>query len=268
MNGLKKVSCLGPAGSYSHLAAQKLCPESQVLLLGNFPAVFAALTRGEAEDAVVPIENSIQGGVLQNLDLLEREDVYAVEQTMLKIDHRLAVKEGVALSEIRRVYSHEQAIGQCSEFLQQYLPDAQCIFVNSTAKSLELVDHESAGIVGAHAHKEGVVLSAENIANEKHNFTQFFRLRRREEGLPAHSGTVFFCAVCEHRPGSLLALLKVFSDEGINLTRIESRPIRDVLGEYRFFIEIDGDIADARIQSTLERARAVCRTFRILGAYN
>ena len=78
---------------------------------------------------------------------------------------------------------------------------------------------------------------------------------------------MFFCAVCEHRPGSLLTLLKVFSDEGINLTRIESRPIRGILGEYRFFIEIDGDLGDKRIRGALERARGLCRTFRILGAY-
>ena len=171
------------------------------------------------------------------------------------------------LADVRRVYSHEQAIGQCSEYLQKYLPQAECIFTDSTAKSLSLVDDTSAGIVGAHAQKAGVTLSRENIANEKDNFTQFFRLVRREEGLPAHSGTVFFCAVCEHRPGSLLTLLKVFSDEGINLTCVESRPIRGVLGEYRFFIALAGDIADGRIRGALERARGVCRTFRILGAY-
>lgn len=267
MNDKKTVSCLGPEGSYSHLAAEMLCPESRVLLCGNFPAVFAALAEGAADEAVIPIENSIQGGVLQNLDLLERENVYAVEQTVLKIDHRLALKEGVKLADVRRVYSHEQAIGQCSEYLQKYLPQAECIFTDSTAKSLSLVDDTSAGIVGAHAQKAGVTLSRENIANEKDNFTQFFRLVRREEGLPAHSGTVFFCAVCEHRPGSLLTLLKVFSDEGINLTCVESRPIRGVLGEYRFFIALAGDIADERIRGALERARGVCRTFRILGAY-
>ena len=119
MNDKKTVSCLGPEGSYSHLAAETLCPESRVLLCGNFPAVFAALAEGAADEAVIPIENSIQGGVLQNLDLLERENVYAVEQTVLKIDHRLALKEGVKLADVRRVYSHEQAIGQCSEYLQK-----------------------------------------------------------------------------------------------------------------------------------------------------
>lgn len=267
MNGEKTVSCLGPEGSYSQLAAQTLCPESRVLFCKNFPEVFRALTSGEAEDAVIPIENAIQGGVLQNLDLMAREEVYAVEQTVLAIDHRLATKAGVRLSEIRRVYSHEQAIGQCSEYLQTHLKDAECVFTDSTAKSLSLVDETSAGIVGAHARRAGVVLSAENIANEKQNYTQFFRLRRREEGLPAHSETVFFCAVCEHRPGSLLELLQAFARDKINLTRIESRPIRGAAGEYRFYIAFDGDLADVRIQNALMSARAVCRTFRILGAY-
>ncbi len=268
MDGRGKVSCLGPAGSYSHLAAQTLCPHSEPLLLRSFPAVFRALVSGEAEDAVIPIENSIQGGVLENLDLLSAEDVFAIEQIMLRIDHRLATRPGVAYQNIRRVYSHEQAIGQCSAFLQRYLPQAECIFTDSTAKSLELVDDESAGIVGSHADAAGLELSKENIANEKNNFTQFFRLRRREEGLPAHSRTVFFCAVCEHRPGSLLELLQAFSQRNINLTRIESRPIRGVLGEYRFYIEIEGDLADEAIVLALRATRAHCRQFRLLGAYD
>lgn len=265
---MSAVACLGPAGSYSELAARRLCPDKEVMLCSNFPAVFAAVTGGAADAGVIPIENSIQGGVLQNLDLLETQDVYAVQQTVIRIDHRLAVLEGVQLSEIRRVYSHEQAIGQCSEFLSSHLPQAECIFTDSTAKSLSLLDGHSAGIVGAHAAKTGVVLSEENIANEKNNFTQFFLIRRRAEGLPEHGDTVFFVGVCEHRPGSLLAMLRGFSDRGINLTRIESRPIRNVLGEYRFFIEIDGDITQPRVREAMESARSHCRMFRVLGVYD
>lgn len=263
----KKVACLGPMGSYSELAARRLCPANEIVLCANFPAIFRAVIDKSADTGVIPIENSIQGGVLQNLDLLETQEVYAVAQTLIRIDHRLATLEGVELGAIRRVYSHEQAIGQCSEFLNTYLPQAQCICTDSTAKSLSLIDGESAGIVGSHAQREGVVLSKENIANEKNNFTQFFLIRRREEGLPEHGQTVFFSAVCEHRPGSLLALLMAFSERGINLTRIESRPIRNVLGEYRFFICIDGDMNDAQVRAALDDAKQHCRQFRILGFY-
>ena len=266
--GVERAACLGPAGSYSELAAARLCPAAQIVLCTGFPAVFDMLEGGGADCAVIPIENSIQGGVLQNLDLLERRDAVAVAQVSLRIDHRLARREGVALSDITRVYSHEQAIGQCSRYLHEQLPRAQCVFTSSTAQSLSLLDAHSAGIVGAHIHAEGVVLSKENIADEKNNFTQFFLLRRRGEGLPSGGGTVFFVAVCEHRPGSLLALLEIFSSRGINLTRIESRPIPSVVGEYRFFIAIDGDIAQPQVREALSLAEARCRFFRILGVYD
>lgn len=267
MDGKGRAACLGPEGSYSHLAAQKMCPGAEIVCCKSFPDVFAALTSGKTENAVIPIENSIQGGVLQNLDLLETENAFAVEQTLLRIDHRLVTLPGTEYGSIRRVYSHEQAIGQCSEFLHRSLPQAECIFTDSTAKSLSLVDERSAGIVGAHVQAEGLAFSQENIANEKNNFTQFFRLRRRGEGIPAHCATVFFSAVCEHRPGSLLALLQSFSDASINLTRIESRPIRGVLGEYRFYIEAEGDLADGRILDAFAAAKRCCRQFRLLGAY-
>lgn len=263
-----KVACLGPAGSYSELAAIGMCPQMQVILCRSFPETIAALVRGEADCAVIPIENSIQGGVLQNMDLLEREKVFAVEETVLRIDHRLATKAGVPLSRIERVFSHEQAIGQCAQFLNEKLPHAQCIHTSSTAESLSRIDDVSAGIVGAHAAREGVVLSEENIADEKRNFTRFLRLVRREGAMPEHSGMVFLCAVCEHRAGALLGLLQIFARHGLNLTRIESRPIKDVLGEYRFFIEFAGDVADKNVIRALAEAENVCRQFRILGAYN
>ena len=263
----QRAACLGPAGSYSELAAGVLCPGARAVLFPTFSAVFDALEGGEAECAVIPIENSIQGGVLQNLDLLETRDACAVAETRLRIDHRLALREGVRLSDVTRVYSHEQAIGQCSRFLDTFLPRAERIFTHSTAQSLSLLDAHSAGIVGAHIRAEGVVLSKENIADEKNNFTQFFLLRRRLEGLPRGGKTVFFSAVCEHRPGSLLALLQCFSSHGINLTRIESRPIPSVPGEYRFFIEIDGDPSERDVQEALARAHGCCRSFRILGIY-
>lgn len=263
-----KISCLGPTGSYSELAAKKFVPGGEIVLCRNFAEVISRLECGDTDYAVIPIENSILGGVLQNLDLLERSDVFAEEELILPIDHRLALKKGTAPENIRRVYSHEQAIGQCTEFLRNCLPDAQCIFTSSTAESLSKIDGESAGIVGSHIRAEGIVLSEENIADEKKNFTRFLRLARRENQLENTSRMIFLCAVCEHKPGTLLALLNVFADCGHNLTRIESRPIKDVFGEYRFFIELEGNISDSGVKEMLHRARAGCRQFRILGAYN
>lgn len=263
-----KVSCLGPAGSYSELAAKQFCGEEYaVVLCRSFPEVVSKLVSGETDYAILPIENSIQGGVLQNLDLLEQSEIFAIEEIVLPIDHRLVTKGRIPFGQIERIYSHEQAIGQCSEFLEAHFPNAQRVFTQSTAECLGRLDERSAGIVGAHAGGEGLVLSQGNIANDTHNFTRFMLLRRRGE-MPPCSGKVFFCAVCEHKPGSLLELLQIFARHGLNLTRIESRPIRGVFGQYRFFIEFAGDIGSAPVRETLDEAGKLCVQFRILGAYH
>ena len=258
------TACLGPAGSYSEAAAKKLCPQDTLLYCRNFPE---AVEEGRVRCSVLPVENAIRGGVLQVLDLLGSRDVFAVEELVLPIDHRLIRRKGVPLSAIERVYSHEQAIGQCAEYLRRTLPEAQILFTDSTAKCLQLLDAHTAGIVGAHVSGEGLELSAENIADEKNNFTRFLRLVRGGT-LPGHSEKIFLSAVCEHRPGALYGLLRIFADDGVNLTRIESRPIPSVVGEYRFFIAIDGDIAQPQVREALSLAEARCRFFRILGVYD
>lgn len=268
----ERTGCLGPEGSYSELAARAMCGNEGLILYPDFASVADALERGEIGYAVLPIENSIQGGVLKNLDLLSERDMFAIGELPLPIDHRLARLEGVRLSDVEKVYSHEQAIGQCSVFLHEKLPKARCIFTRSTAESLSLLDSRSAGIVGAHIRKSGVVLSEENIADEKMNFTRFMLLRRRGEDVPwgdrSSSEMVFFCAVTKHEPGSLVRLLQVFAQCGLNLTRIESRPIKNVFGEYRFFIEFAGDIGSEQVLDALSKARSFCRRFRVIGAYN
>lgn len=267
---MTKTSCLGPAGSYSELAVKTFGlggEDCEILLCKSFTEVIDKLTCGETDYAVIPIENSIQGGVLQNLDLLERSNVFAEEELVLPIDHRLAYRAGTDFTRITKVYSHEQAIGQCAEFLRTCLPQAQCIFTSSTAESLAKIDDVSAGIVGAHVRAEGIVLSAENIADEKKNFTRFLRVAKRS-GQTGHCGMIFLCAVLKHEPGTLLHLLQIFAKYGKNLTRIESRPIKDVFGEYRFFIECEGDIADGEVRKMLREAQSCCMQFKILGAYN
>lgn len=264
---MARASCLGPAGSYSELAAKRFLEGGgEAVLCRSFSEVISLCERGEVDFAVIPIENTIQGGVLQNLDLLEKADVFAVEELVLGIDHRLATLAGVTIEDITRVYSHEQAIGQCTAFLRERLPAAQCIFTSSTAESLSKLDAHSAGIVGSHVFAEGVELSAENIADEKKNYTHFFKLVKRGNEL-MQGKRLYFCAVCKHEPGSLVHLLGIFAGYGKNMTRIESRPIKNVPGEYRFFIELEGDGRDPVVREMLKKARDYCLQFRILGNY-
>ncbi len=261
-----KIACLGPAGSYSELAAQKMRMGCDISLCYTFAEAVERLLSGAADYAVLPVQNALNGGVLPVLDLLEKKEVFGIEEYLLPIDHRLATLEGVKTEDIDTIYSHDQALSQCGEFLRARFPRARRVAVASTAESLEKLDGHSAGIVGAHIQREGVVLSPENIADARQNFTRFLLVRRggAEE---VRSAMVFLCAVCAHEPGSLLGLLKIFQRYSLNLTRIESRPVKEAFGKYRFFIEFAGDLLGDRVKRALADARAYCSQFKLLGAY-
>lgn len=281
-----KIAFLGPEGSYSHLAAKRFLQLNEqtqrpatewdeCIPFRNFNEVFEAVQSGRVDAAAVPIENSLQGGVLQNLDLLQaNQDIYAVKELVLRVDHRLVYKEGVKLSEIGRVYSHRQALDQCTGFLTKNMPFAALRDAESTtfglARATEDETGKSAAIVGAHTEniRRGFVMSEESIADEKNNFTHFLLVKKGVENLPQESERVFFSTVCPHKPGSLLQLLEIIKRFGINMTKIESRPVRNKVGEYRFFIEADCDIASKEVQSLLAEIRVHTLECKLLGAYS
>ncbi len=262
-----RVSCLGPEGSYSEVAARGMCKDADIVLSHTFAEAVQMLLDGKVDNAVLPVENSLNGGILECLDLLEEKDIFAVQEFPLSIDHRLATLEGVKPEDIRCIYSHEQAIGQCSEYLGTHFPQAELIHTMSTAESLDKLNDHSAGVVGAHVSRAGVVLSRENIADDKGNLTRFVLVERRGE-LPSSSAMVFFSAVCADKPGSLLGLLKIFLRHGLNLTRIQSRPVKNAFHQYRFFIEFAGDISAEWVRKAISEARAYCEEFKVLGAYH
>ncbi|MBQ8323409.1 MAG: ACT domain-containing protein [Clostridia bacterium] len=282
-----KIAFLGPEGSYSHLAAQAfLETETRTADAGkawadecipfrNFPEVFAAVESGRVDAAALPIENSLQGGVLQNLDLLQAsEDLYAVKELILRVDHRLVYKKGVKLSEIGRVYSHRQALDQCAAFLSKEMPFASLRETESTAfgvtRAMEDESGKSAAIAGVHTKnlRGDFVLGEESIADEKNNFTHFLLVKKGKNTLPANSERVFFSTVSQHKPGSLVALLQIIAKYGINMTKIESRPVKNRVGDYRFFIEADCDIASAQVQEMLNAIRENTLECKLLGAYS
>ena len=281
-----KIAFLGPEGSYSHLAAKAfLETEStgkksmndwdECIPFRNFPEVLAAVKNGKVDAAALPIENSLQSGVSQNLDLLQAtEGMYAVKEYVLRIEHHLIHKEGVKISEIGRVYSHRQALDQCLEYLDREMPFASLRETESTAfgltKAMEDDSGKSAAIAGAHAvHlRKGFVIGKDCISDEKHNFTHFLLVKKGEECLPAHSQRVFFSAVCPHRKGSLLELLQIIAKYNINMTKIESRPVKDRPGDFRFFIEAECDIGSTEVQEMLSAIRENTLECKLLGAYD
>ncbi len=281
-----KIAFLGPEGSYSHLAgkeflktestAKKLAGEwDECVPFRNFPEVLAAVENGRVDAAAIPIENSLQGGVSQNLDLLqESENLFAVKEKVLRVDHRLVYKEGVPLSQIGRVYSHRQALDQCANYLAKELPFASLRETESTgfgiSRAVEDESGKSAAIAGAHIEnlRAGFVMGEECISDEKNNYTHFLLVKKGEKYLPDHSERIFFSAVCPHKPGSLLALLELIARYGINMTKIESRPVKDRPGDYRFFIEADCDVASPEVKEMLSAIEKNTLECKLLGAYN
>ena len=281
-----KIAFLGPEGSYSHLAARLFLENEpkgaktpvswdECVPFRNFAEVLNAVECGRVDAAAVPIENSLQGGVSQNLDLLQASKaLYAVSELVVQIDHRLVMKKGMQLSQIGRVYSHRQALDQCAAFLSRELPFASLRETESTAfgvmRAMEDETGKSAAIAGVHTeHLRGdFVLSEECIADERNNFTHFLLVKKGEAALPQHSNRIFFAAVCPHRPGSLLQLLGIIAKYGVNMTRIESRPVKNRHGDYRFFIEADCDIAAPTTKEMLVDIEADTLECKLLGAYS
>ncbi len=281
-----KIAFLGPEGSYSHLAAKEFLKTEatekklpgqwdECVPFRNFPEVLAAVENGRVEAAAIPIENSIQGGVSQNLDLLqEANGLFAVKALTLRVDHRLVYKQGVKLSEIGRVYSHRQALDQCAAYLSKELPFASLRETESTgfgiSRAMEDESGKSAAIAGAHVEnlRGGFVMGEECISDEKNNYTHFLLIKKGEESRPNASERVFFSAVCPHRPGSLLELLHLIAKYGINMTKIESRPVKNRPGDYRFFIEADCDIASSEVAEMLSAIEENTLECKLLGAYN
>ena len=281
-----KIAFLGPEGSYSHLAAKTFLKTEasakkeagswdECIPFRNFPEVLGAVESGRVDAAAVPIENSLQGGVLQNLDLLQLSpELYAVKEAVIRIDHRLVYKEGVKPSEIGRVYSHRQALDQCSKYLIKEMPFASLRETDSTAfgitRAMEDETGKSAAIAGAHTEnlRNGFVMSEECISDEKNNFTHFLLVKKGADALPETSERIFFSAVCPHRPGSLVELLQIIAKYGINMTKIESRPVKNRPGDYRFFIEADCDIGSKEVKEMLAAIEADTLECKLLGAYS
>lgn len=264
-----KAAYLGPEGSYSQLAVIKMCPNFEAVAYSSFYLVMNALLNGECDSAVLPIENSLNGAVLQNIDLLQNtENVVAVEEMRLTLDHRLATLKGADTCGISSIYSHEQPLAQCAGYLNSNFPNARLIATPSTAASLDMVKSPSdAAIVGAHIKKEGITLSPRNIADSRHNFTDFLRVIRGSADSKKKSKKIYFSVTCRHASGALLDILEPMRAGGLNMTKIQSRPIKERAGEYRFFIEVEGDYSSDRVKQVLENVKKISMSFRILGTY-
>jgi prephenate dehydratase len=274
----QRVAYLGPPGTNTDeaLRASAVGPIDPVAYTTVHDAVLA-VQRGEADRAVVPIENSLEGGVAATLDALagEAADVRIVRETVHPIHHHLIASRPLELAAIERVLSHPHAVGQCARFLRERLPAADVAAASSTAEAVRSLGAvgESWAAIGSRLSAElyGATILAERIEDRHDNVTRFVWLARAEAAKPLAAGpaktSIVFWGFNDDAPGSLVSVLRELSDRDINLTKIESRPRRVRLGHYMFFADLDAGDTDPRVEEALTALGARVETLRVLGSY-
>lgn len=260
----------GTAGSFSHGAAQDAFPGSACVSYTTFPEAAKAVVDGEADYALLPVENSFAGAVLPTYSLLEKLPLHIVGETMKAVRHQLLGVPGASLSDIRIIASHPQAIAQCDAFLQT-LPGVQIIPSANTAISArevsQLGDRSRAAIASAEAAKEyGLIPLAENIQTSATNTTRFFILSASAIPLDAPSkATVTFTV--NNEVGALVKVLASFAASGLNMSRIESRPLPETPFQYFFSADFEGEMDAAHLSRAMAAARPYTCALRLLGVY-
>jgi prephenate dehydratase len=266
-----QIAIQGEPGSFSHEATGKIHPEATILPCTLSADVFRALTQKEVDAAVIPIENSLAGSVVEHYDLLLRYNVAIESESLLRIRHNFIAVPGSTIEHIQRVYSHPVALAQCRIFLEQH-PNIEAVPFYDTAGSvkqlMELRDSHAAAIASARAaqYYGGEVLAAD-IQDNAENFTRFFLIRRREDvSSNPEADKVSIAFTVENRPGTLVAALEVFAEQGTNLTKIESRPVQGKPWQYVFYADFQLT-SQARADIALEMLSRHCSMVKELGRY-
>ena len=264
------VAYPGTAGSFSCSAARSAFPDAELIAFQTFEETAQALTDWRCDYALLPIENSHAGVVLTTYRLLEKLPVHIVGEVIRVIHHQLLGVPGARMEDIRVISSHPQAIAQCGEFLSR-LAGVQVITSGNTALSAketaEKKDVSFAAIASMEAQKEyGLSVLASNIETSGNNMTRFFILSNDSQpmGVPDKATLVFRV---KDEVGSLVKVLSIFSDHGLNMTRIESRPVPESSFQYFFSADLEGKMDRSILRKALEAAKPLTQELRLLGVY-
>ena len=264
------VACQGVEGAYSQLACEKIFPNPMILYFKTFDGVFQAIDQGLCQYGILPIENSTAGSVTKVYDLMIQHNFYIVRTFRLKIDHNLLANPGTKLEDIKEIYSHEQAINQCSTFLHS-LKGANVVPVANTAVASEMVASSGRKDVAALSSRSCAELYnlsclASSVQDKGNNRTRFICISRNMEIYPGSDKTSIMM-VLNHRPGALYKVLARIYTLGINVTKLESRPIPDREFEFMFYFDLETSIYSEQFVQLMCELEDLCEEFKYLGSY-
>jgi prephenate dehydratase len=276
-----RIAYLGPAGTFTEDALTEALDGEDFDALRTetvFDAI-SAVIEGSADRALAPYENSIEGSVRGTLDILafEAPNVAIIGEHDYPVRQHLIVKEGIELGQIEAVLSHQQGLAQTARFLREHLPGVELRSVSSTAAAVRMVSESPRpwAAIGSRAAARlyGCEILREGIQDEENNVTRFVWVAPEgtAPGAAAEDAqwktSLIFSELGEDHPGALVAALDEFSSRGINLSRIESRPMRSQLGRYFFFLDVDGKLDVEPVATAIEALRTKAESVRILGSY-
>ena len=264
------VACQGLEGSYAQIACEKIFRDPDILYFKSFDSVFNAIEKGLCRYGVLPIENSTAGSVNKVYDLMAQHHCSIVRTFRLKIDHSLLANPGATLEGIREVYSHEQAITQCEEFLKA-MPGVKVIPVENTAVAAQMVassGRTDVAAISSHAciRLYNLQCLAPSIQDKDNNRTRFICISKNLEIYPGSDRTSIMM-ILDHEPGALFKVLARLYTLGINVTKLESRPLPNREFEFLFYFDLETSIYSQEYVQLMCQLHALCQEFQYLGSY-
>ena len=265
------VACQGVEGAYAQIACEKIFKSPFIMYFKNFEGVFNAIEQGLCQYGILPLENSTAGSVNKVYDLMINHNFSIVRTFRLKVDHNLLALPGAKLSDIKEVYSHEQAIGQCGTFLNN-MPGVKVIPVENTAVAASMVAQSGRKDVAALSSRAceelyGLTCLASNIQDKGNNRTRFICISKNLEIYPGSDKTSIMM-VLNHKPGALYKVLARLYVLGINVTKLESRPIPDRDFEFMFYFDLETSIYSEEFVQLMCELDDLCEEFKYLGSYS
>ena len=264
------VACQGVEGAYSQIACEKIFKSPFIMYFKNFDGVFNAIEQGMCQYGILPIENSTAGSVTKVYDLMIRHNFSIVRTFRLKVDHNLLANSGASLTDIKTIYSHEQAINQCTDFLRS-LPGVNVVAVENTAMASEMVAKSGQKDVAALSSRScadlyGLSCLAASVQDKGNNRTRFICISKNLEIYPGSDKTSIMM-VLPHKPGALYKVLARLYTLGIDVTKLESRPIPDREFEFMFYFDLDTSIYSEEYVQLMCELDELCEEFKYLGSY-
>ncbi|MBR2850596.1 MAG: prephenate dehydratase [Clostridia bacterium] len=266
------VACQGVEGAYSQIAAERLFRSPNIMFFNDWEKVFSAIEAGMCRYGVIPIENSTAGSVKKVYDLMISRNFKIVRTVRIKIDHSLLANKGAKLSEIKEIFSHEQAISQCSAFLSSLGPDVKITRIENTAKAAQMVAESGRTDVASISSRScaiqyGLTTLASAIQDNGNNHTRFICITNKTEIYPGADRTSLML-VTPHKPGALYRILSRFNSLGINLIKLESRPIPERDFEFMFYFDLESSVYSPKLAQLLAELEQECEEFTYLGSYS